>query len=151
HEELAQAREEAASLHRRLEHSEALRAEVEGRLFESGARDDTAELARLRRELLAERQRSISYETTVSGLRARVDELIASRETLLARVVEWQRTVRLGDAESVDLGEFISALRREILELEHRTLMGERREAGLREQLELAGGAGPRREVPAAA
>src|SRR5690606_24521167 len=46
--ELAEARAEIASLHRRLEHSEALRAELEGQLFEQGAQDDAQELVRLR-------------------------------------------------------------------------------------------------------
>src|SRR3954467_817549 len=51
--EVARAREEAAALHRRLEQSEALRAKVQGHLFESDARDDAQELVRLRREVAA--------------------------------------------------------------------------------------------------
>src|SRR5262245_19546192 len=41
--EVARAREEVVALHRQLEHSEALRAELEGHLFESEARDDAQE------------------------------------------------------------------------------------------------------------
>jgi len=51
--ELARAREEVAALHRRLEHSEALRAKLQGHLFESEPRDDAQELVRLRREVAA--------------------------------------------------------------------------------------------------
>jgi len=63
---------------------------------------------------------------------------VASRETLLTRVVEWQRAVRAGDPEAVDLAEFIASLRRAVLDLERDNAMGERREAALREQLEQA-------------
>jgi hypothetical protein len=135
HEELAAAREEVAALHGRLEHSEALRAELEGQLFESGAGDDAGELIRLRHEVQTERQRAVVNERAVAHLRARVDELVATRETLLTRVAEWQRVVRQGDPDAVDLAEFIAALRGDILELEHRSVVGERREAELREQL----------------
>src|SRR6185312_6961407 len=75
---------------------------------------------------------------TASLLRARVDELVASRETLLTRVVEWQRAVRAGDPEALDLAEFIASLRRAVLDLERDNALGERREAALREQLEQA-------------
>src|SRR5439155_7697900 len=68
----------------------------------------------------------------------RVDELVASHETLLTRVVEWQRAVRDGDTEAVDLAEFIASLRRAVLDLERDNALGERREAALREQLEQA-------------
>src|SRR5205085_1615239 len=61
-----------------------------------------------------------------------------SRETLLARVVEWQHAVRDGDTEAVDLAEFIGSLRRAVLDLERDNALGERREAALREQLEQA-------------
>src|SRR2546423_2569160 len=47
--EVARARAEVAALHRRLEHSEALRAKLQGHLFESDGRDDAHELVRLRR------------------------------------------------------------------------------------------------------
>ena len=134
--ELAQAREEVAVLHRRLEHSEALRAKLQGHLFESEPRDDAQELLRLRREVAAARERIAGSEQTASQLRARVDELVASRETLLTRVVEWQRAVRHGDTEAVDLAEFIASLRRAVLDLERDNALGERREAALREQLE---------------
>ena len=134
--EIARAREEVASLHRRLEHSEALRAKLQGHLFESEARDDAQELVRLRREVAAARERIAGSEQTASQLRARVDELVASRETLLTRVVEWQRAVRDGDTEAVDLAEFIASLRRAVLDLERENALGERREAALREQLE---------------
>ena len=136
--EVAQAREEVAALHRRLEHSEALRAKLQGHLFESEARDDAQELVRLRREAAAARERIASSEQTTSQLRARVDELVASRETLLTRVVEWQRSVRHGDIEAVDLAEFIGSLRRALLDLERDNALGERREAALREQLDQA-------------
>src|SRR5262249_3022491 len=90
----ARARGGGGRLHRRLEHSEALRAELQGHLFESEARDDAQELVRLRREAVAARERSLASEQTATQLRARVDELVAFRETLLTRVTEWQRLVR---------------------------------------------------------
>jgi len=136
--EVARARAEVAALHRRLEHSEALRAKLQGHLFESEGRDDAQELVRLRREVAAARERIAASEQTASQLRARVDELVASRETLLTRVVEWQRAVRDGDTEAVDLAEFIASLRRAVLDLERDNALGERREAALREQLEQA-------------
>ncbi len=136
--EVARARAEVAALHRRLEHSEALRAKLQGHFFESEGRDDAQELVRLRREVAAARERIAASEQTASQLRARVDELVASRETLLTRVVEWQRAVRDGDTEAVDLAEFIASLRRAVLDLERDNALGERREAALREQLKQA-------------
>src|SRR5881409_3157897 len=136
--EVARARAEVAALHRRLEHSEALRAKLQGHLFESEGRDDAQELVRLRREVAAARERIAASEQTAPQLRARVDDLVASRETLLTRVVEWQRAVRHGDTEAVDLAEFIASLRRAVLDLERDNALGERREAALREQLEQA-------------
>jgi hypothetical protein len=136
--EVARARAEVAALHRRLEQSEALRAKLQGHLFESDGRDDAHELVRLRREVAASQERIAASEQTASQLRARVDELVASRETLLTRVVEWQRAVRDGDTEAVDLAEFIASLRRAVLDLERDNALGERREAVLREQLEQA-------------
>src|SRR3989442_1936969 len=136
--ELSRARAEVAALHRRLEHSEALRAKLQGHLFESEGKGDAHELVRLRREAAAAHERIAASEQTASQLRARVDELLASRETLLTRVVEWQRAVRHGDTEAVDLAEFIASLRRAVLDLERDNALGERREAGLREQLEQA-------------
>src|SRR2546423_3962021 len=134
--EVARARAEVAALHRRLEHSEALRAKSQGHLFESEARDDALELVRLRREVAAARERIAASEQTTPQLRARVDELVASRETLFTRVIEWQRAVRHGDTEAVDLAEFIGSLRRAVLDLERDNALGERREAALRQQLE---------------
>src|SRR5437764_13336224 len=93
---------------------------------------------RLRREVAAARERIAASEQTASQLRARVDELLASRETLLTRVVEWQRAVRDGDTEAVDLAEFIGSLRRAVLDLERDNALGERRAAALREQPEQA-------------
>src|SRR2546425_7161201 len=136
--ELSRARAEVAALHRRLEHSEALRAKLQGHLFESEGKGDAHELVRLRREAAAAHERIAASEQTASQLRARVDELLASRETLLTRVVEWQRAVRDGDTEAVDLAEFIASLRRAVLDLERDNALGERREAALREQLEQA-------------
>jgi len=136
--EVARARAEVAALHRRLEHSEALRAKLQGHLFESEGKGDAQELMRLRREVAAARERIAASEQTTPQLRARVDELVASRETLLTRVVEWQRAVRHGDTEAVDLAEFIASLRRAVLDLERDNALGERREAALREQLEQA-------------
>src|SRR5437879_9718086 len=91
---------------------------------------------RLRREVAAARERIAASEQTAPQLRARVDELVASRETLLTRVVEWQRAVRHGDTEAVDLAEFIASLRRAVLDLERDNSLGERREAALREHIE---------------
>lgn len=134
--EVARAREEVAALHRRLEHSEALRAKQQGHLFESEAQGDAQELVRLRRDVAAAQGRIAASEQTASQLRARVDELVATRETLLTRVVEWERAVRAGDTEAVDLAEFIGSLRRAVLDLERDNALGERREAALRAQLE---------------
>jgi hypothetical protein len=136
--EVARARAEVAALHRRLEQSEALRAKLQGHLFESEGKGDAQELVRLRREVAGAHERIAASEQTASQLRARVDELVASRETLLTRVVEWQRAVRHGDPEAVDLAEFIASLRRAVLDLERDNALGERREAVLREQLEQA-------------
>jgi len=138
--EVARAREEVAALHRRLEHSEALRAKLQGHLFDSEAKGDAQELVRLRQEVAAARERNAASEQTASQLRARLDELVASRDTLLTRVVEWQRAVRDGDIEAVDLGEFIASLRRAVLDLERENALGARREAALREQLDQATG-----------
>ena len=146
--ELARAREEVAALHRRLEQSEALRAKVQGHLFESDSHDDAQELVRLRREAAAAHERIAASEQTASQLRARVDELGASRETLLTRVVEWQRAVRDGDTEAVDLAEFIGSLRRAVLDLERDNALGARREAALREQLEQQATAPPPEATP---
>ena len=136
--EVARARAEVAAVHRRLEHSEALRAKLQGHLLESEGKGDAQELVRLRREVAGARERIAASEQTASQLRARVDELVASRETLLTRVVEWQRAVRAGDPEALDLAEFIASLRRAVLDLERDNALGERREAALREQLEQA-------------
>src|SRR5437016_7365593 len=136
--EVARARAEVAALHRRLEHSEALRAKLQGHLFESEGKGDAQELVRQRRAVAAARERIAASEQTASQLRARVDELVASRETLLTRVVEWHGAVRHGDTEAVDLAEFIASLRRAVLNLERDNALGERREAALREQLEQA-------------
>lgn len=139
HQELADARAELAALHQRLERSEALRAEMEGHLFESGAQGDTRELVRLRREIFQERHRAIVNERALARLRGRVEELLSSRETLLTRVAEWQQLVREDGPEAADLSSYLSELRREILDLEHRSSAGEGREAALRERLALAG------------
>ena len=136
--EVARARAEVAALHRRLEQSEALRAKLQGHVIESEPREDARELVRLRREVAGARERIAASEQIASQLRARVDELVASRETLLTRVVEWHRAVRDGDREAVDLAEFIASLRRAVLDLERDNALGERREAALREQLEQA-------------
>lgn len=138
-EDLAAAREEIGSLHHRLEHSEALRAGLEGRLFESTAPEDAQELVRLRGEVAAARDLTDARQRTVADLRARVEELVASRETLLTRVAEWQCAAREGDVDAINLAEFIAALRHDILELEHRCVKAEQREADLREQLRQAG------------
>jgi hypothetical protein len=143
--EVARAREDVAELHRRLEHSEALRAKLQGHLFESEPRDDAQELVRLRREVAAAQGRIAASEQTAAQLRARVDELVASRETLLTKVIEWQRAVRDGDTEAVDLAEFIGSLRRAVLDLERENALGERREAALRAQLEAMPAETPKR------
>jgi HEAT repeats len=139
HEELAEARAEIAALHRHLERSEALRAEIAGHLFEAGAREDIEELVRLRQKVLAEDQRALVSDRTVARLRERVQELVSSRETLLTRIAEWQQLIREDGPEAADLSEFLAELRGEILDLEHRNLTGDAREAALRERLALAG------------
>jgi hypothetical protein len=144
---LAAARSEVVGLHRRLEHSEALRAELEGHLFESGARDEAAELVRLRREVVAARERGVALESALTHLRTRAEELVASRDTLLARFAEWRHSLAKGDTDAVDLAEFIAGLRSEILELEQHNMVVERREADLRDQLERAEGS-PSASVP---
>jgi hypothetical protein len=135
HEELAAAREEVGTLHCRLEHSEALRAGLEGRLFESAAPDDARELVRLRGEVAAHRDLTVARQRMVAELQARVEELVTSRETLMSRVAEWQHQARNGDADAIDLAEFIAALSHDILALEHRSVTAEKREAELRGQL----------------
>ena len=135
HEELAAAREEVASLHHRLEHSESLRAGLEGRLFESTRPEDGHDLVRLRGEVAAHRDLTVAAQRTVAELRERVAALTASREALLSRVAEWQYAVRNGNGEAVDLAEFIAVLSRDILALEHRSVVAERGEAELREEL----------------
>ncbi|PYO89480.1 MAG: hypothetical protein DMD58_09355, partial [Gemmatimonadetes bacterium] len=75
--EVARARAEVAALHRRLEQSEALRAKLQGHLFESEGKGDAQELMRLRREVAAARERIAANEQTAPQLRARVDELVA--------------------------------------------------------------------------
>lgn len=139
HEELAQARAEIATLHRHLERSEALRAEIEGHLFEGGPRKDAEELVQLRQKVLAEDQRSLVDHRTLTRLRDRIEELVASRETLLTRVAEWQQLIREDGPEAADLSEFLAELRREILDLEHRDATSDAREKMLRERLTLAG------------
>jgi hypothetical protein len=142
HEEVAAAREEVGSLHHRLEHSEALRAGLEGRLFESARPEDARELVRLRGEVAAYRDLTVAAQQAVADLRARVAQLTASRETLLSRVAEWQLAAREGNQDAIDLAELISMLSRDILELEHRSVAAERRETELREQLLEAGAQG---------
>ena len=135
HEELAAAREEVALLHRRLEHSEALRASLEGRLFEGSTPEDAEELVRLRGEVAAYRDLTAARERIVTDLRARVGGLVAGRETLLSRVTEWQCAIQEGNADAVDLAEFIAMLTGDILEIEHRRVAAEQRGASLEEQL----------------
>jgi hypothetical protein len=135
HEELAAAREELALLHRRLEHSEALRAQLEGRLFEGTTPEDAEELVRLRGEVAAYRDLTAARDKIVKDLRARVGGLVAGRETLLSRVTEWQCAVQEGNADAVDLAEFIAMLTGDILEIEHRRIAAEQRGASLEEQL----------------
>jgi hypothetical protein len=139
HAELAEARAEVAALHRRLERSEALKAEIEGYLFEAGARADTDELARLRTRVLVEDQRSLVNDRALARLRWRVEDLAATRETLLTRVAEWQQLIRKEGPDAADLSEFLAELRSEILELEHRNVTSEAREMFLRERLAMAG------------
>src|SRR5690606_15974401 len=127
-------------LHRHVERSEALRAEVEGRLFEARPDADGRELARLRGRQRSAEERALNQERIAGRLRARVEELLASRDTLLARMAEWQQLVREDGPEAADLSEFVAELRREILDLEQRALRAEAREATLREQLALRGG-----------
>jgi len=137
--ELAEARAEIASLHRRLEHSEALRAQLEGQLFEPDAREDAEELVRLRREILVERHRADTNERAAARLRERVEELEATRETILSHLAEWQAHVRRDDPEAIDLARYLSDLRREILDLESRCTQAERRDAAYRRRLAMAG------------
>ncbi len=139
HEELAEARSEVATLHRHLERSEALRAEIAGHLFEAGPRADAQELVRLRKKVLAEDQRSVVSDRTVARLRERIEELVSSRETLLTRIAEWQQLIREDGPEAADLSEFLAELRREILDLEHQNVVGSAREHALRERLAMAG------------
>jgi hypothetical protein len=139
HRELADARAEVAVLHQRLERSEAMRAELEGHLFESGARGDTRELIRLRRELFDEKRRSTVRDRELERLRERVEDLLGSRDLILSRVAEWQQLVREDGPEAADLAEYMSELQREVLQLEDRGVEAAAREADLRERLILAG------------
>src|SRR5690606_4392086 len=119
--------------------SEALGAQLEGQLFEPDAREDAEELVRLRRDILVERHRAEVHERTAARLRERVEELQTSRETILSHLAEWQELVRRDGPEAVDLARYMSDLRREILELESRNTMAERREAVFRKRLAMAG------------
>ncbi len=139
HEELAEARAEVVALRRRLDRSEALRAELAGHLFEAGSREDAEELVRLRRKVLSEEQRALVTDRTVARLRERVEELVASRETLLTRIAQWQQLIREDATEAADLSEFLAELRREILDLEHESAVSDAREAALRQRLASAG------------
>ncbi|MQA90837.1 MAG: hypothetical protein GEU90_11450 [Gemmatimonas sp.] len=138
-EELAESRTEIAALHRRFDRSEALRTELEGHLFETGSSGDGEDANELRRQLLAERHRAVVKERVLARLRARVEELLSSREILLSRVAEWQKLVREDGPEAADLSEYLSELRREIMDLERQSSAGEGREAALREHLILLG------------
>jgi hypothetical protein len=135
HQELADARAEVLELHRRLDHTSALHAELEGRVFESGPTSDVETLVRLRREVAQERQRASGSERILERLRSRVGELLASRETVMSRIAEWQKLVRDEEPEAADLAEFIAELRGEILALEREGTLAAAREASLRERL----------------
>jgi hypothetical protein len=137
--EIAEARAELAAVHQRLERAEALRAELEGHLLDTGPRADARELLQLRRDLLAERQRARGTDSTLGRLRERNEQLLASRETLFARFAEWQELVREDGFEAADLSEFLSELRREVMDLELRNSAGEQREAALRQRFVQAG------------
>jgi hypothetical protein len=139
HQELADARAEIASLRDHLSRSEALRARLEGQMFEPGSGTDAGELIALRQETLVERQRAHVLERTAARLRTRVDELLTSRDTLFSRMAEWQRLVQTGNSDAVDLGEFIASLRQDIMVLENRNAEGDRQEKTLRELLARAG------------
>ena len=139
HQELADARAEIVSLHEHLSRSEALRARLEGHLFEAGAGTDGAELVTLRQELAVERERAQAHEQSAARLRRRVDELLMTRDALLSRMAEWQRLVQTGNPEAIDLAEFIASLRQDIMVLENRNAENERQELALRELLARAG------------
>src|SRR5687768_8492970 len=139
HAEIADARAELGAVHERLARAEGLRAELEGHLLDAGPRADARELLQLRRDLLSERERALAAESSLGHLRQRVEELLASRETLFARLAEWQELVREDGLEAADLSEYLSELRREVMGLEHRNAEGERREAALRERFAHAG------------
>jgi hypothetical protein len=139
HAEIADARAELAAVHERLERAEGLRAELEGHLLDAGPRADARELLQLRRDLLSERERALAAESSLGHLRQRVEELLASRETLFARLAEWQELVREDGFEAADLSEYLSELRREVMGLEQRNAAGELREAALRERFLQAG------------
>jgi hypothetical protein len=150
HSEMAQARAEVADLHRRVEQSEAVRAEMSGYLFESTSTADMDELVFMRRELIAERERAAASEGALARLRARVEELRTSRDMVLSRVAEWVRLVREEEPEAADLAEFIAELRGEVMQLERRSLASEAREEALRERLVRLGvdpGADPARDA----
>jgi predicted nucleic acid-binding Zn-ribbon protein len=137
--EVADARAEIVSLHEHLSRSEALRARLEGDLFEPGAATDAAELLSLRQELAVERERAQAHEQSAGRLRRRVDELLMTRDALLSRMAEWQRRVQAGNPEAIDLAEFIASLRQDIMVLENRNAESERQEIVLRELLARAG------------
>src|SRR5256714_15562501 len=83
--EVARARAEVAALHRRLEHSEALRAKLQGHLFESDGRDDAQELVRLRRGGGAAPERIAARERRAPPARARPGEAGGAPRTALPR------------------------------------------------------------------
>ncbi len=122
--ELAEARAEILSLHRKLDFGESLRCELEGRLMEPRSDGDAVNL---KAELHAATERRRVQERIVVDLRRRFEQVAASRERLFARVAEWQACVRNDSPEAIDLAEFIADLRGEILALEQQHMEAEQR------------------------
>ena len=137
--ELAEARAEIASLHRRLEHSEALRAQLEGQLFEPDAR-------RMRKNSSASGVTSSSSVTVRRCTNARPRGCASGSRSSRRAVRRSSLTSPSGRSwsggtarEAVDLARYMSDLRREILDLESRNALAERREAAYRRRLAMAG------------
>ncbi|MFW5878313.1 MAG: HEAT repeat domain-containing protein [Myxococcota bacterium] len=110
--DLAEARAEILGLHRKLDRSEALRSELEGRLLSAGGEGPE------RSSFHPLEAGPAAKDRIIHSLRARLDEVLASRDLLFTRIAEWKQMESEEGTGAVDLAEFISELRGEILSLE---------------------------------
>ena len=137
-ERLAATIRENALLADRLAHADGTRATLESRLEQSTAQT-SAESTELARALLAERQRAEVKARALSAAQERLEVLERAHDRFFQRLVYWQQAVRDGDPEAVDMAEFISELRAEIVRLSSENMLAAMREENLRRSLETAG------------